>query len=59
MKPLRAHCQMGLGSVYGALGAKERAHAEFTAAAEQFRAMEMTLWQSRAASGSKSFSRDR
>ena len=55
MKPLGAHCQLGLGSLYGALGSKERAQAELTAAAEQFRAMDMTLWQSRAASALKSF----
>ena len=55
MKPLRAHCQVGLGSLYGVLGSKARAHAELIAAAEQFRAMGMTLWQSRAESVLKGF----
>ena len=56
MKPLRAHCEMGLGSVHAALGSKERARAELAAAAEQFRGMEMTRWQARAESLLERFS---
>jgi hypothetical protein len=48
MKPLSAHCQMGLGSLYATVGSCERAAAELAAASEQFRAMKMHLWQKRA-----------
>jgi tetratricopeptide (TPR) repeat protein len=48
MKPLGAHCQMGLGSLYATVGKRERAEAELVAAGEQFRGMRMHLWQNRA-----------
>jgi class 3 adenylate cyclase/tetratricopeptide (TPR) repeat protein len=48
MKPLGAHCQMGLGSLYATVGKRERAEAELAAAVAQFRGMKMHLWQNRA-----------
>jgi predicted ATPase len=48
MRPLAAHCRMGMGSVLAAGGAPEQAKTEIAAAIEQFREMEMTLWQERA-----------
>jgi hypothetical protein len=48
MKPLAAHCRMGVGALFLSLGVKDRAAEELNAAAEQFGAMEMRFWQSRA-----------
>ena len=45
MRPLTAHCRIGVGSVYAKQGATEKAGQEFAAAIEQFRSMEMTHWQ--------------
>jgi tetratricopeptide (TPR) repeat protein len=47
MRPLQAHCHLGLGKVYAAVGA-EQARAEIAAAIELYRSMEMDLWLSRA-----------
>jgi class 3 adenylate cyclase/tetratricopeptide (TPR) repeat protein len=48
MSPFAAHCRMGVGAAYAARGAMAAAKSEITSAIEQFRAMEMTLWQERA-----------
>ncbi len=48
MRPLVAHCHLGIGTLYGKIGRRERARAELTTAAEMYRAMEMTFWLSRA-----------
>jgi predicted ATPase len=48
MRPLVAHCQMGMGSVYAARGSMPQTKAEISAAIDEFRGMEMTLWQDRA-----------
>jgi tetratricopeptide (TPR) repeat protein len=44
MHPLVAHCHLGLGTLYGRMGRVEPARAEFTAAIEMYRAMDMTFW---------------
>jgi tetratricopeptide (TPR) repeat protein len=44
MRPLVAHCHLGLGSLYAKTGQREQAHAELAAAIEQYRALEMTFW---------------
>jgi class 3 adenylate cyclase/tetratricopeptide (TPR) repeat protein len=44
MRPLRAHCHLGLGTLYAEIGRRELAHAELSAAIELYRAMEMTFW---------------
>jgi class 3 adenylate cyclase/tetratricopeptide (TPR) repeat protein len=44
MRPLIAHCQLGLGTLYLKIGRPEQAHAELSAAIALYRAMEMTLW---------------
>ena len=49
---------MGIGSVYAARGSMERAQAELAAAIDQFRGMEMSLWQKRARAVFKSLSRE-
>ncbi len=47
MRPLAAHCHVGIGSVYAVQCITEKAREEFVAASEQFRSMEMTHWQNR------------
>jgi class 3 adenylate cyclase/DNA-binding winged helix-turn-helix (wHTH) protein/tetratricopeptide (TPR) repeat protein len=44
MRPLQAHCHLGLGTLYGKLGLREQARAELSTAVELYRAMEMTFW---------------
>ncbi len=44
MRPLAAHCHLGLGKLYRRAGQEERARAELASAAELYRAMEMTFW---------------
>jgi len=48
MRPLQAHCHVGLGNVHAVRGAAEQARAELTAAADLYRSMEMTFWMNRA-----------
>jgi tetratricopeptide (TPR) repeat protein len=44
MRPLVAHCHLGLGRLYGQTGRIEQAHAALTASIDLYRAMEMTFW---------------
>ena len=44
MRPLQAHCYLGLGSLYSQTGQAERARAALAAAIDLYRAMEMTFW---------------
>ena len=44
MRPLQAHCHLGLGTLYATTGQPEQARAELSAAIELYRAMEMTFW---------------
>jgi tetratricopeptide (TPR) repeat protein len=44
MRPLVAHCHLGLGTLYAKTGRPEQARAELSAAVELYRAMEMTFW---------------
>jgi tetratricopeptide (TPR) repeat protein len=48
MRPLAAHCHLGLGILYARTGHLEQARAELSAAMALYRAMDMTLWLSRA-----------
>jgi tetratricopeptide (TPR) repeat protein len=48
MRPLQAHCRVGLGRICGACGLLDKARAEFSAAADLYRSMDMTLWLNRA-----------
>jgi tetratricopeptide (TPR) repeat protein len=48
MRPLQAHCHLGLGKVYAAVGAVEQTRAEMVAATDLYRSMEMNLWLARA-----------
>ena len=44
MRPLQAHCHLGLGTLYVQTGRPEPARAALTAAIALYRAMEMTFW---------------
>jgi tetratricopeptide (TPR) repeat protein len=44
MRPLLAHCHLGLGSLYAKTGQREQARTELSAAIDLYRAMEMTFW---------------
>ena len=44
MRPLQAHCHLGLGRLYRRIGRTEQARTELTAAVEMLREMEMTFW---------------
>jgi tetratricopeptide (TPR) repeat protein len=44
MRPLQAHCHLGLGTLYIQMGRPEPAHAALTAAIDLYRAMDMTFW---------------
>jgi tetratricopeptide (TPR) repeat protein len=44
MRPLQAHCHLGLGILYAKIGQREPARAELSAAIDLYRAMEITFW---------------
>jgi tetratricopeptide (TPR) repeat protein len=44
MRPLVAHCHLGLGTLYTKTGQWEQARAELSAAIELYRGMEMQFW---------------
>ncbi|MBI2204321.1 MAG: AAA family ATPase [Candidatus Rokubacteria bacterium] len=48
MRPLIAHCHLGLGELYTTIGKHLEARAELTAATDFYRAMDMTFWLPRA-----------
>jgi len=48
MRPLIAHCHLGLGTLYAKRGRLEQARAELSTAIDLYRAMEMTFWLARA-----------
>jgi tetratricopeptide (TPR) repeat protein len=48
MRPLLAHCHLGLGTLYTKRGQRAQARAALTTAIELFQAMAMTLWLPRA-----------
>ena len=44
MRPLRAHCHRGLGTLYAATGQREQARAELSTAIEMYQSMAMAFW---------------
>jgi tetratricopeptide (TPR) repeat protein len=44
MRPLQAHCHLGLGTLYATTGQRQQAQAELSAAIGLYRAMDMTFW---------------
>jgi tetratricopeptide (TPR) repeat protein len=48
MRPLVAHCHLGLGTLYATTGRRKQSRIALTAAIALYRAMEMTFWLSQA-----------
>jgi len=48
MRPLQAHCHLGLGTLYAKTGQAEQARVALSAAITLYRAMDMTFWLPRA-----------
>jgi hypothetical protein len=44
MRPLMAHCHLGLGTLYAKIGRQEPSRTELSTAIGLYRAMEMTFW---------------
>ena len=44
MRPLQAHCHLGLGTLYAKIGQREQARAELSTAIAMYRTMAMTFW---------------
>jgi tetratricopeptide (TPR) repeat protein len=44
MRPLQAHCHLGLGTLYGKISRWEDDRSELTTATTLYRAMDMTFW---------------
>jgi tetratricopeptide (TPR) repeat protein len=44
MRPLVAHCHLGLGTLYAKVGQQQQARAELCAAIELYHSMDMTFW---------------
>jgi tetratricopeptide (TPR) repeat protein len=44
MRPLQAHCRLGLGTLYATIGRRTEARAELSTAIELYHAMDMTFW---------------
>ena len=44
MRPLQAHCHLGLGMLCTRRGEREQARAHSSAAVDLYRAREMTFW---------------
>jgi hypothetical protein len=50
MRPLVAHCHLGLGKLYRRTGKREQARAHLTTATTMFREMGMIYWLEKAQS---------
>jgi len=48
MRPLVAHCHLGLGKLYRRTGKREQAHEHFATATTMYREMEMQFWLEKA-----------
>jgi tetratricopeptide (TPR) repeat protein len=48
MRPLQAHCHLGLGTLYAKIDQRKHAREELSTAIELYRAMDMTFWLSQA-----------
>jgi class 3 adenylate cyclase/tetratricopeptide (TPR) repeat protein len=49
MRPLAAHCHLGLGKLYRGTGKREQAHEHLTTAIAMYREMDMRFWLEKAA----------
>ena len=48
MRPLVAHCHLGLGKLYHRTGKREQAREHLTTATSMYREMDMTYWLEKA-----------
>jgi hypothetical protein len=48
LRPLVAHCHLGLGKLYGRTGDRARAEEHISTAATMYREMGMTFWLEKA-----------
>jgi hypothetical protein len=48
MRPLQAHCHLGLGTLYAATGQREQARSALSTAVQMYRSMDMTYWMPQA-----------
>jgi hypothetical protein len=55
MRPLAAHCHLGLGQLYGRAGKLDEARGSVTAAATMFREMDMRFWLEKAEAAIREF----
>ena len=44
MRPLQAHCHLGLGTLFAKIGQREQARTALSTAVDLYRAMDMTFW---------------
>jgi len=44
MRPLQAHCHLGLSTLYATIGQRQQARTALTTAIDLYRAMDMTFW---------------
>ena len=58
MRPLQAHCHVGLSHIHLAIGKLEQARCELTAAIDLYRSLEMTFWLPRTEAALAQLSRD-
>jgi hypothetical protein len=49
MRPLVAHCHLGLGNLYQRTGSRAQAHVHLTTATAMYREMDMPFWLEQAA----------
>jgi hypothetical protein len=50
MRPLQAHCRLGLGAMYSRSGKVDVARRELSMAREAYQAMDMAFWRRQAES---------
>jgi hypothetical protein len=48
MRPLVAHCHLGLGTLYGRTGKREQAREHLSTATSMYRDMDMRFWPEQA-----------
>jgi len=58
MRPLIAHCHLGLGKLYLRTGQREQAHEHLTIATKLYREMDMRFWLQQAEDGMKESARE-
>ena len=57
MRPLVAHCHLGLGKLYGRANDRVKAHEHLTTAGTMYRDMGMTYWLEKAEAEMAEFER--